>query len=312
MFRSKTLTSTLSASVLLLTLAACGGGSSAEEDAASGSVAVDGSSTVYPMSNTAAELLSEEQPDIEVSVGFSGTGGGFEKFCAGDIDISDASRPIKDEEKTACETGGVEFTELHVATDALTVVTHPDLGVDCLTTDQVVQLFAPDSKITNWKDLDPSFPDQKVTGFIPGTDSGTYDYMAADVVGHESEALREDFESSEDDNVLVQGVSGTKGGVGFFGYSYYEENADNLKAVAIDDGSGCVEPSSETARDGSYTPLSRPLFIYVKNSAYADNEAVSTYVDFYVENLTDIAESAQFIPLNDEDLAETQSAVEAL
>lgn len=312
MFRSKTLTSTLSASVLLLTLAACGGGSSAEEDAASGSVAVDGSSTVYPMSNTAAELLSEEQPDIEVSVGFSGTGGGFEKFCAGDIDISDASRPIKDEEKTACETGGVEFTELHVATDALTVVTHPDLGVDCLTTDQVVQLFGPDSKITNWKDLDPSFPDQKVTGFIPGTDSGTYDYMAADVVGHESEALREDFESSEDDNVLVQGVSGTKGGVGFFGYSYFEENADNLKAVAIDDGSGCVEPSSETARDGSYTPLSRPLFIYVKNSAYADNEAVSTYVDFYVENLTDIAESAQFIPLNDEDLAETQSAVEAL
>lgn len=143
MFRSKTLTSTLSASVLLLTLTACGGGSSAEEDAASGSVAVDGSSTVYPMSNTAAELLSEEQPDIEVSVGFSGTGGGFEKFCAGDIDISDASRPIKDEEKTACETGGVEFTELHVATDALTVVTHPDLGVDCLTTDQVVQLFAP-------------------------------------------------------------------------------------------------------------------------------------------------------------------------
>lgn len=312
MFRSKTLTSTLSASVLLLTLAACGGGSSAEEDAASGSVAVDGSSTVYPMSNTAAELLSEEQPDIEVSVGFSGTGGGFEKFCAGDIDISDASRPIKDEEKTACETGGVEFTELHVATDALTVVTHPDLGVDCLTTDQVVQLFAPDSKITNWKDLDPSFPDQKVTGFIPGTDSGTYDYMAADVVGHESEALREDFESSEDDNVLVQGVSGTKGGVGFFGYSYFEENADNLKAVAIDDGSGCVKPSSETARDGSYTPLSRPLFIYVKNSAYADNEAVSAYVDFYVENLTDIAESAQFIPLNDEDLAETQSAVESL
>lgn len=312
MFRSKTLTSTLSASVLLLTLTACGGGSSAEEDAASGSVAVDGSSTVYPMSNTAAELLSEEQPDIEVSVGFSGTGGGFEKFCAGDIDISDASRPIKDEEKTACETGGVEFTELHVATDALTVVTHPDLGVDCLTTDQVVQLFAPDSKITNWKDLDPSFPDQKVTGFIPGTDSGTYDYMAADVVGHESEALREDFESSEDDNVLVQGVSGTKGGVGFFGYSYFEENADSLKAVAIDDGSGCVEPSSETARDGSYTPLSRPLFIYVKNSAYADNEAVSAYVDFYVENLTDIAESAQFIPLNDEDLAETQSAVESL
>lgn len=312
MFRSKTLTSALGASALLLVLSACGGESSADEDSVSGSVAVDGSSTVYPMSNTAAELLLEESPDVDVSVGFSGTGGGFEKFCAGETDISNASRPIKDEEKAACESGGVENTELHVATDALTVVVHPDLAVDCLTTDQVVQLFGPGSKVKNWKDLDPGFPDQKITGFIPGADSGTYDYMAADVVGDESEALREDFESSEDDNVLVQGVGGTKGGVGFFGYSYFEENADSLKAVSIDDGKGCVEPSVDTARDGSYTPLSRPLFIYVKNSAYSENEAVKTYVDFYIENLTEIAESAQFIPLNDEDLAETQSAVEAL
>lgn len=307
----------LGATSLILTLAACGGGSngsggSGGSDDVSGSVAVDGSSTVYPMSNTAAELLSEELPDVQVSVGFSGTGGGFEKFCAGETDISDASRPIKDEEKAACEAKGVEFTELHVATDALTVVVQPDLAVDCLTTDQVISLFGPKSTAKNWKDIDPSFPDQAITGFIPGTDSGTYDYMAADVVGDESESLREDFESSEDDNVLVQGVEGTKGGVGFFGYSYFEENADKLKALKIDGGNGCVEPSADTARAGEYTPLARPLFIYVKNTAYADNAAVKEYVDYYIDNLSDIAETAQFIPLNDADYSETKSAVEAL
>jgi phosphate transport system substrate-binding protein len=303
------------AAVLALTLAACGGADAGnaeggESGGASGSVAVDGSSTVYPMSNTAAELLSEENADIQVSVGFSGTGGGFEKFCAGQTDISDASRPIKeDEEVPVCEENGVEYTELLVATDALTVVVHPDLAVDCLTTDQVVELFGPGSEVTNWQDLDPSFPDAEIAGFIPGTDSGTYDYMAADVVGDESESLREDFEVSEDDNILVQGVSGTENSVGFFGYSYYEENADSVKALAIDDGNGCVEPSAETAQAGEYTPLARPLFIYVSNSAYADNAAVAEYVDFYIENLADIAEAAQFIPLNDDDYAATQEAL---
>lgn len=310
----------LGAAALLITLSACGGGqeeASAGEggsgdESISGSVAVDGSSTVYPMSNTAAELLAEEHPDVQVSVGFAGTGGGFEKFCAGETDVSDASRPIEDDEVAACEEGGVENTELLVATDALTVVVHPDLAVDCLTTDQLIELFAPGSKVKNWSELDPSFPDQAIAGFIPGTDSGTYDYMAADVVGDESETLREDFESSEDDNVLVQGVEGTKGAVGFFGYSYYEENAEGLKALAIDDGSGCIEPSAETAQAGEYTPLARPLFIYVKNSAYADNAAVKAYVDFYIENLATIAETAQFIPLNDEDYAATQDALAGL
>ncbi|MGB0099584.1 MAG: PstS family phosphate ABC transporter substrate-binding protein [Nocardioides sp.] len=298
--------------VLALALSACGGSDDSESGGGdvSGSVAVDGSSTVYPMSNTAAELLFEENADIEVSVGFSGTGGGFEKFCAGDTDISDASRPIKeDEEVPVCEENGIEFTELHVATDALTVVVNPDVAVDCLTTDQVVELFGPKSKVTNWKDLDPSFPDEEIAGFIPGTDSGTYDYMAADVIGDESESLREDFEVSEDDNILVQGISGTPGAVGFFGYTYYEENADSVKALAIDDGNGCVEPSAETASAGEYTPLSRPLFIYPSNSAYTDNEAVATYVDFYIENLQEIAELAQYIPLNDEEYAETQDAL---
>jgi phosphate transport system substrate-binding protein len=302
--------------VLAFGLAACGAGAEAGtgSDGASGSVAVDGSSTVFPMSNAAYELLSEENPDIKVTVGSSGTGGGFEKFCAGQTDISDASRPIKDDEEVpTCEENGVKYTELHVATDALTVVVNKDLdGVDCLTTDQLTKLWAPGSKVKNWKQLDPSFPDQKISLFGPGTDSGTYDYMAADVIGADSEKTRDDYEASEDDNVLVQGVEGTPGATGYFGYTYYEENADKLKALAIDDGKGCVEPSAKTAQAGEYTPLSRPLFIYVANKAYTGNDAVRAYTDFYIENLEKIATAAKFIPLNEEDYGKTKSALESI
>ena len=297
--------------VLALTLAACGG--DAEGDGASGTVAVDGSSTVFPMSSAAYELLSEENPDVKVTVGSSGTGGGFEKFCAGETDISDASRPIKDDEEVpVCEEAGVEFTELQVATDALTVVVHPDLAVDCLTTDQLIKLWAPGSKVTNWNQLDPSFPDQEISLFGPGSDSGTYDYMAADVIGDESETTRDDYEASEDDNVLVQGVAGTEGATGYFGYTYFEENADELKALAIDDGNGCVEPSVETAQAGEYTPLARPLFIYVNNKNYNDNEAVKEYTDFYIDNLQTIAEAAKFIPLSEELYGKTESALQGI
>lgn len=297
---------------LALAVTACGSDGDEGGSSASGTVAVDGSSTVFPMSNAAYELLTGENPDVKVTVGSSGTGGGFEKFCVGETDISDASRPIKDEEAALCEENGVEFTELQVATDALTVVVHPDLAVDCLTTDQLIQLWGPGSKVTNWKDLDPSFPDQKVSLFGPGTDSGTYDYMAADVIGDESEATRTDYEASEDDNVLVQGVEGTEGATGYFGYTYYEENADKLKAVAIDDGNGCVEPSTETAQAGEYTPLSRPLFIYVKNAAYNEKAAVKEYVDFYIENLQKIAEAAKYIPLSEDLYSGTKTALEGI
>jgi phosphate transport system substrate-binding protein len=192
------------------------------------------------------------------------------------------------------------------------VVVHPDLAVDCLTTDQLIKLWAPGSKVDNWSDLDPSFPDQEIALFGPGTDSGTYDYMASDVIGAESETTRDDYEASEDDTVLVQGVSGTEGATAYFGYTYYEENADSLKALAIDDGNGCVEPSAETAQAGEYTPLSRPLFIYVSNAAYNDNEAVKEFTDFYIENLETITEAAQFVPLNEEQYSETQSALEGI
>ncbi|WP_122818769.1 PstS family phosphate ABC transporter substrate-binding protein [Nocardioides pantholopis] len=297
---------------LALALSACGGNSDAGENTG-GTVAVDGSSTVFPMSNAAYELLTEENPDIRVTVGSSGTGGGFEKFCVGETDISAASRPIKaDEEVPVCEENGVEFTELQVATDALTVVVHPDLAVDCLTTEQLVKLWAPDSTVTNWKDLDPSFPDQKIALFGPGADSGTYDYLAADVIADESETTRTDYEASEDDNVLVQGVAGTPGGTGYFGYTYFEENAEKLKALAIDDGNGCVEPSAETAQAGEYTPLARPLFIYVNNASYQDDAAVREYTDFYIENLDTIAEAAKFIPLSEELDAKTTADLESI
>jgi phosphate transport system substrate-binding protein len=302
---------------LALVLTACGGDDAAGSESdggASGSVTVDGSSTVFPMSDAAAELLNEENPDIEVSVSESGTGGGFEKFCAGQTDISDASRPIDEEEIAACEAEGIEYTELQVATDALTVVVHPDLAVDCLTVDQLIALWAPDSKVTNWKDLDQSFPDQEIALFGPGTDSGTFDYMASEIVDPDAEepTTRTDYEASEDDNVLVQGVAGTEGATAYFGYTYYEENSDSLKAVAIDNGNGCVEPSAETAQAGEYTPLARPLFIYVSNASYNDNEAVKEYVDFYIENLAAIAEVGKFIPLSDELYSETQAALEGI
>ena len=318
----------VAALAMTLTLAACGddaddtkGGGGATggngdyslDTSVTGEVAVDGSSTVYPMTTAAQELMKADGSSIEVSVGQSGTGGGFEVFCKGETDISDASRPIKeDEEAPICAESGVDYTELLVATDALTVVVHKDLAVDCVTVDELIALFGPKSKAKNWNEINPEFPDQAITGFIPGTDSGTYDYMAADVVGDDSEALRKDFESSEDDNVLVNGVSGTKGGVGFFGYTYYEQNADKLKALQIDGGEGCVAPSAETAQDGSYTPLARPLFIYVNNKSYTDKPAVKEFTNYYIANLADIATGAQYIALNEKDYADTQSKLAAI
>jgi phosphate transport system substrate-binding protein len=296
--------------VLMLALSACGGDNADASEGAAGTVAVDGSSTVFPLSNAAYELLTEENPDIKVTVGEAGTGGGFERFCAGETDISDASRPIDEEEEVPlCEENGVEYTELQVAVDAITLVVHPDLAVDCLTVDQVIELWGPGSKVDTWSDLDPSFPDEEISLFGPGTDSGTYDYMAGDVIADESETTREDYEASEDDNVLVQGVAGTPGATGYFGYTYYEENADSLKALEIDGGNGCVAPSAETAQDGSYTPFSRPLFIYVNNTEYADNAAVKEYTDFYIENLDTIVEAAKFIPMSDEQKAATEDAL---
>ena len=254
-------------------------------EALSGDVIVDGSSTVGPLTTGAAESFREEQPDVNVEVGISGTGGGFERFCAGETDISDASRPIDDEEEAPiCADAGIEYDDYNVAIDALTLIVNIENDwATCLTTEQLKKIWEPkaEGKITNWNQVDPSFPDEPLTLAGPGTDSGTFDYFT-DVINGEEGASRTDYNASEDDNVTVQAVAGDKGALGYLGYTYYEENTDTLKALEIDSGDGCVAPSAETAQDGTYVPLSRPLFIYVKTESLTTKPQVAGFVDYYL------------------------------
>ncbi|MFC9915794.1 PstS family phosphate ABC transporter substrate-binding protein [Streptomyces sp. NPDC127197] len=302
---------------VMLAVSACGGsdagsgGDGGGGEQLSGSVKVDGSSTVAPLTTAAAEIFAEEQPKVRVTVGTSGTGGGFEKFCNGETDISDASRPIKDEEKAACEKKGITYEEFQVANDALTVVVNKDADwVDCLTTEQLKKIWEPGSKVNNWNQVDSKFPDEPLKLFGAGTDSGTFDYFT-DAINGEEGASRTDYSPTEDDNVTVQGVAGSKGGLGYFGYSYFEENTDKLKALQIDGGEGCVAPGVETAQTGEYTPLSRPLFIYPSAKALQRDEVLA-FVEFYVENHKAIAEDAKFIPLNSEQETELKAALDKL
>ena len=276
----------------------------------SGRIQADGSSTVGPFTTAAAERFRSRQPDVQVTVGVSGTGGGFERFCRGETDLSNASRPIKDEEAEACEQNGIEFVEFQVANDALTVVVNEDNDwATCLTVDQLKQIWEPGSKVKSWRDIDPSFPDQRLRLFGAGTDSGTFDYFTDVIVGEEG-ASRSDYAASEDDNTTVTGVSGEKGGLGYFGFSYFEENQGVLKALEIDGGDGCVAPSVEHAQNGTYKPLSRPLFIYAKKKSFARPE-VEAFVRFALDNETEIAEAAQFVPLTDEQLTKAQADLDA-
>jgi phosphate transport system substrate-binding protein len=287
----------------------------AEEPAAdlSGNIEVDGSSTVGPLIQAAAEFFQEENSGVNVTVGISGTGGGFERFCVGETDISNASRPIDPEDEAegvACEANGIDYVELQVAIDALTVVTNTENDwASCLTVEQLNTMWAPEAEgtVTNWNQVDPSFPDQELVLSGPGTDSGTFDYFT-DAVNGEEGASRADYNASEDDNVIVQAVAGDPGGLGYFGFTYYEENQDTLNAVEIDGGSGCVAPSPESAQDGSYTPLARPLFIYVKTEALAKPE-VAAFAQYILDNNATIAEAALFIPLSDDQLAASQEAL---
>jgi phosphate transport system substrate-binding protein len=288
----------------IVLLSGCGGG-------IDGKVSIDGSSTVYPLTAIAAEDFHAAHDDIQVKVGSSGTGGGFEKFCRGELDANDASRPIKESEMEKCAATGVQYGQLTFAVDALTVVVNTEnTWATCLTTDQLRRMWEPGSTVNNWQQVDPAFPDVPLRLFGPGTDSGTFDYFT-DVINGEEGASRTDFTPSEDDNVVVQGVVGTRGGLGYFGFTYFEENADRLKAVAIDSGNGCVEPSAITAQDGTYTPLSRPLFVYPSIQALARPE-VKTFFDFYLANDASIAEGAKYIPLNAEQKAELVAAYNSL
>jgi phosphate transport system substrate-binding protein len=292
----------------VLVLAACGGDDNG--GGSSTSISADGSSTVGPLATAAVERYEDENPEARITVGISGTGGGFERFCRGETDLSNASRPIEDEERQACEQEGIEFTQLQVANDALTVVVNAENDwAECLTVDQLKKIWGPGSKVDNWQDVDPSFPDQELKLYGPGTDSGTFDYFTDEINGEEG-ASRSDYSASEDDNVIVRGVAGDPGALGYFGFTYFEENQDTLKAVSIDSGGGCVAPSAETAQSGEYKPLSRPLYTYVK-AASLERDGVRDFLSFWLDNSEEIADAARFVPMTDDQLTESQDALKA-
>ena len=296
---------------LALTAAACGNGGSGDTEELSGTIKVDGSSTVAPLSEAAAELFQADHSGVRVTVGTSGTGGGFEKFCNGETDISDASRPIKQEEIDACAAKSITYEEITVALDGLSVIVHPENDwADCLTVEQLEKVWEPGSKVGNWKEIDPSFPDEDLSLFGAGTDSGTFDYFT-DAVNGEEGASRTDYNATEDDNVTVNGVAGTKGGLGYLGLSYVEENQGKIKTVQIDGGNGCVAPTTETVQDGTYTPLSRPLFVYPTATALERPE-VEAFLRFYIESAHDIAEQALFVPLTEAMQTEATEKIESL
>jgi len=303
-----------------LLLAACGGTNSDADGAASSAPAasaseirIDGSSTVAPLSAAAGELFKAENPEVNVSVGTSGTGGGFKKFCAGETDISNASRAIKDEEAAECAAAGIEFTEVVVANDALTIVVNKENDwATCLTVEELNKMWAPEAEgtVTSWSQIRAGFPDVPLDLYGAGTDSGTFDYFTKEINGEEG-ASRTDYNPTEDDNVTVQGVEGAQGALGYFGLSYYEENMDKLKAVEVDGGEGCVAPSIETSQAGTYAPLSRPLFIYVSNAAAARAEVLA-FAEFFVANDEAITTKALFVPLSPEQVTAAETAVAGL
>lgn len=282
-----------------ISLVSCG--NNKKEDSKN-AISIDGSSTVYPVTEAIAEEYRAEAPNVDVTIGVSGTGGGFQKFGRGEVAITNASRPIKDDEKAIAESNNISYVELEVAYDGLAVVVHPENDwVTCFTVEQLKKIWEPAAQgaITRWNQIDPSWPDEEIHLFGPGVASGTFDYFTEAIVG-KSGSSRGDYTASEDDNVLVQGVSGDKYGLGFFGLAYYEENADKLKMVPVDGGEGCVEPSTETVSNGTYAPLSRPLYIYV-NSASLENPAVINFVEFYLDEAPQLLQDVGYIPLTSEE-----------
>ena len=278
-------------------LAACAGNDgSSPSSGLSGTIEVDGSSTVFPVSEAVAEEFGKLHPDVRVNVGVSGTGGGFKRFTAGETDISDASRTIKESEATAAAENGVEYIELKVGTDGLSVMVNPrnDFAA-CLTTAELKAIWEPGSTIDNWSQVRSGFPDRPLRLYGPDSDSGTFDYFTEEING-EAQVSRSDYTASADDNVLVTGIGGDRNALGYFGYSYYSENADKLKLVAVDAGDGCVTPTAASIEDGTYQPLSRPMFIYVSKESLERPE-VAAFVDFYLENARELVQEVGYVPL---------------
>lgn len=301
-------------------VAACGddeddataGGSDAAANVAadlSGSIRIDGSSTVEPIAQAATELFAEQAPDVDISVGGVGTGDGFEKFCRGELQISDASRAIEKDEYDACKKANITPVEVQVGIDGLSVVANKDLAIpdDCITTAQLKKLLAPGSKVANYKQLGAGFPDQKVAFFTPGTESGTYDYFTEAVLETDAEQRTgSEVQTSPDDNQIITGIEGTEGALGYVGFAFADSQKDKLKILAVDGGDGCVKPEIATIADGSYTPLSRPLFMYPSTETVKKPE-VKAFIQFVLDNNQQVNEAADYVPLTDELLTEAKA-----
>lgn len=269
-----------------------------DENAMKGRITIDGSSTVYPITEAVAEEFLVEQRGVKITVGVSGTGGGFKKFGRGEIDINDASRPIKEQEAVAAREMNIDYVELTVAFDGLAVLVNKEnTWVNDITVEELKRIWEPSAqeKVTRWNQIRKEWPDEEFRLYGPGIASGTYDYFTEAVVGKSGES-RGDFTASEDDNVLVQGIEGDKNALGFFGYAYYEENKQRLKLVGVNDGDGVVLPSVETVKNGTYKPLSRPIFIYVSGDA-AKRAEVQAFVNFYLETADELVTDVGYIPL---------------
>jgi phosphate transport system substrate-binding protein len=287
--------------------ASAGGGGEAAQEELSGKVTVDGSSTVQPFAEAAAEFFGEEQPGVQVTVGGAGTGAGFERFCAGEIEISDASRPIEDDEKEACEKGGVSFSEVQVANDGIAIIAHEGFPVSCVKTADLEKLLSPDSKIDNYSELGGDYPDQDVSFFTPGEESGTFDFFTEFVLQTDGEERADKVQKSANDNQIMTGVSGTEGAMAYVGFSYAEE-AEGIKILEVDAGDGCVAPSAQTIQDGSYKPLSRPIFMYPSQEAIQKPE-VKAFMDFTLGNHDTIAEAAKIVPMTAEQAEKAKAAL---
>ena len=303
----------LGLAIVALALAACGGGETAAPKetgqttggaALAGAIEIDGSSTVFPITEAVAEEFRKEAPDVQVNVGVSGSGGGFKRFTAGETDISDASRPISDNEAAVAKENGIEYYEFLVGVDGLSVMVSPKNDfVDCMTTEQLREIWKPESAVNKWSDLDSSWPDSRINLYGPGTDSGTFDYFTEEING-EAQVSRADYTASEDDNVLIQGINGDRNALGYFGFAYYAENADKLKLLGVDSGSGCVVPSIETIASGEYSPLSRPLFIYVNRERLEQRDELRAFVEFYMEVGRELTREVGYVPLSESEYAQ--------
>ena len=292
--------------IILIMIFGCSTEENTSDSDLSGTIEIDGSSTVFPITVAAAEIFRESNPGVQIPVGISGTGGGMKRFVVGETAISNASREIKDKEAALALENGIEFTELEVAYDGLSVVVNKSNDwIDCITTEELNLIWDQGSTINNWNQVRSSFPDKEMSLYGPGTDSGTFDYFT-DVINGDEGKTRADYTPSEDDNVLVMGVSGDKGSIGYFGYAYYIENEDQLKVLSVDGGTGCIAPSEQTINDSSYAPLSRPMYIYVNNAELSKPE-VYEFVKFYLDNGKMLSEEGGYVALPEANYNESLS-----